>query len=107
MAPMPPRLRTLLAWWRWLLIIAYAAAGAALTAATGVRCLDYNKPLRSQLYEKVTSGVRPRFPSSCGTPLAWQELAARCWAPTPRERPPMEEVKRAMEAVGTAGALGM
>ena len=49
----------------------------------------------------------PRFPSSCGTPLAWQELAARCWAPTPRERPPMEEVKRAMEAVGTAGALGM
>ena len=46
-------------------------------------------------------------PSSCGTPLAWQELAARCWAPTPRERPPMEEVKRAMEAVGTAGALGM
>ena len=69
--------------------------------------LDYNKPLRSQLYEKVTSGVRPRFPSSCGTPLAWQELAARCWAPTPRERPPMEEVKRAMEAVGTAGALGM
>ena len=69
--------------------------------------LDYNKPLWSQLYEKVTSGVRPRFPSSCGTPLAWQELAARCWAPTPRERPPMEEVKRAMEAVGTAGALGM
>ena len=69
--------------------------------------LDYNKPLRSQLYEKVTSGVRPRFPSSCGTPLAWQELAARCWAGSPRERPPMEEVKRAMEAVGTAGALGM
>ena len=35
-SPMPP-LRTLLAWWRWLLIIAYAAAGAALTAATAYR----------------------------------------------------------------------
>ena len=36
---MPP-LRTLLAWWRWLLIIAYAAAGAALTAATAYRHYD-------------------------------------------------------------------
>ena len=66
---MPPRLRTLLAWWRWLLIIAYAVAGAALTATTGVRYVT--------------------------------------WVPTPRERPPMEEVKRAIKAVGTAGALGM
>ena len=62
-SPMPPQLRTLLAWWRWLLIIAYAAAGAALTVATAYRHYD-------------------------------------TWVP-------MEEVKRAMEAVGTAGALGM
>ena len=39
-SPMPPRLRTLLAWWRWLLIIAYAAAGAALTVATAYRHYD-------------------------------------------------------------------
>ena len=77
---MPPRLRTLLAWWRWLLIIAYAAAGAALTVATAYRHYDTWVP---------------------------RTLLRSGFAALHAVLPPMEEVKRAMEAVGTAGALGM
>ena len=90
------------------------AVGEVIGAGSAAR-VHRQRPSRTRrsqpLYprEGDEAGCARGFPSSCGTPLAWQELAARCWATsdTPRERPPMEEVKRAMEAVGTAGALGM